>query len=74
MAHACELDKKVGTDNPHYRVLQGAISASCQLHTRDRWDPLQATAIEQGLDAAFALNDKLDPKKIVKALTNLLCS
>ena len=67
LIEAAELDKKVGTDNSDVRIMRGAISACEQMMDTDRFARMNITALEQGLDAAFALNMRVSPEAFNRA-------
>lgn len=67
LIEAAELDKKVGTDNVDVRVMRGAISACEQMIETDRFARMNIVALEQGLDAAFALNMRVSPEAFNRA-------
>lgn len=67
MIEAAGLDKKVGTDNPEVRVMRGAVSACEQMIEKDKFARMNIVALEQGLEAAYALNMRLDPVAFNKA-------
>lgn len=67
MIEAAELDKSVGTDNPEVRVMRGAVSACEQMIEKDKFARLNIVALEQGLEAAYALNMRLDPTAFNRA-------
>ena len=67
MIEAAGLDKSVGTDSPEVRVMRGAVSACEQMIEKDKFARLNIVALEQGLEAAYALNMRLDPAAFNRA-------
>lgn len=67
MIEAAQLDKSVGTDNPEVRVMRGAVSACEQMIEKDKFARINLVALEQGLEAAYALNMRLDPAAFNRA-------
>lgn len=67
LIEAAELDKSVGTDSVDVRVMRGAISACEQMSETDRFSRINIVALEQGLDAAYALNARVSPEAFNKA-------
>ncbi len=67
LIEAAELDKRVGTDNVDVRVIRGAISACEQMIETDRFVRMNIVALEQGLDAAYALHARVSPEAFNKA-------
>ncbi len=67
LIEAAELDKRVGTDNVDVRVIRGAISACEQMIETDRFVRMNIVALEQGLDAAYALHARVFPEAFNKA-------
>ena len=58
-------------DNPKLRVLRGGLSACQQMLLADRWDPLQATSIAMGIDAAVELVPLISPQSLATAIRAL---
>lgn len=67
LIEAAELDKTVGTDNSDVRIMRGAISACEQMIESDRFSRMNIVALDQGLDAAFALNMRVSPEAFNRA-------
>lgn len=67
LIEAAALDKNVGLDNAHVRVMRGAISACEQMIETDKFVRMNIVALEQGLDAAYALNAKVSPNAFNQA-------
>lgn len=62
LAEAAALDPNVGAAAPEVRVLRGASSACEQLMHSNRWHPRHRPALEVALDAALAVNARLNPE------------
>jgi hypothetical protein len=67
LIEAAALDKAVGLDNAHVRVMRGAISACEQMIQTNKFVRMNIVALEQGLDAAYALNATVSPTAFNRA-------
>jgi hypothetical protein len=67
LTEAAELDKTIGTGDVDVRIMRGAVSACEQMIAANRFSRINITALDKGLDAAFAVNMRVAPEAFTRA-------